>query len=485
MAKGIDAGGNIVGTAYTFDGHRRAVMWVPLPNVVPPVVSTSPATDLTKQSATLNGILTDDGGEACQYRFRYKEEKGDYIYTSWTGSVTSGQSFSETISDLAHSKTYYFNAQARNSAGESEWGNQQIFGKPKEFMITFDDGPLPDATESIVAQLNGIILDDGKPVKAGFFMVGCNGCQDSGAPMPRYGWLMPGDPWKTKGSVRDYGSMVRHVALVPAEHVIGNHTQHHMMFWPWIAKQDVEAEITACEKELKLALDPISRPLDMVFRPPYFAYNPAVERATRSLGFKIIMGAGGGRRSAVDASWWISSVEDIEQNATDLILNWKGNEPCVLVFHDASPITPYNIAEIIRYLREEQGFTLVHFDPTRISDPSSEDLVIQELRGEASGPIDLVVIGPDGLVLSKEENLFPNAFYEELNIDIGSIDIDDLFVIEYPEPGFYEIYVIPESSALPGDKYSLDVYYDEELVFSEDRAQVSDIPSAPYRFPLR
>jgi len=92
-----------------------------------PVVSTSPATDVTKHSTTLNGSVTDDGGEACQYRFRYREEKGDYLYTAWTGSVTTGQSFGEAISDLKPNGMYYFSAQAKNSLYESAWGYEQIF----------------------------------------------------------------------------------------------------------------------------------------------------------------------------------------------------------------------------------------------------------------------------------------------------------------------------------------------------------------------
>jgi len=129
-AAAIDSSGNIVGSAWlTYEPPwvYNAVMWVKLPDVVAPVVSTSPATDVTKTSATLNGSITDDGGEACQYRFRYREAKGSYIYTTWTGSATSGQSFSEPISGLKANATYYFNAQAKNSAGESPWGNEESF----------------------------------------------------------------------------------------------------------------------------------------------------------------------------------------------------------------------------------------------------------------------------------------------------------------------------------------------------------------------
>ncbi len=98
-----------------------------------PVVSTSPATDVTKQSATLNSLVTDDGGEACQYRFRYKDDKSDYLCTAWTGSMRTGEPFSEPISGLKPNGTYYFNAQAKNSVGESPWGNEQAFvAKPIE-----------------------------------------------------------------------------------------------------------------------------------------------------------------------------------------------------------------------------------------------------------------------------------------------------------------------------------------------------------------
>ena len=92
-----------------------------------PVVSTSPATGVTKILAILNGSITDDGGEACQYRFRYKAEKGDYVYTSWTGSVRTGESFGAAISRLKPNGMYYFNAQAKNSVGESAWGYDQVF----------------------------------------------------------------------------------------------------------------------------------------------------------------------------------------------------------------------------------------------------------------------------------------------------------------------------------------------------------------------
>jgi hypothetical protein len=47
-----------------------------------PVATTEVATGITT-TATLNGLVTNDGGEACQYRFRYKKGAGgSYSYTS-------------------------------------------------------------------------------------------------------------------------------------------------------------------------------------------------------------------------------------------------------------------------------------------------------------------------------------------------------------------------------------------------------------------
>jgi len=93
----------------------------------PPVVSTWPASDMTKESAVLHGCITDDGYGGCWGRFRYREEKGDYLYASGGWGLRTGQSFSALISGLKPNATYYFSAQATNSAGESAWGNEQTF----------------------------------------------------------------------------------------------------------------------------------------------------------------------------------------------------------------------------------------------------------------------------------------------------------------------------------------------------------------------
>ena len=95
--------------------------------VIAPTVTTLPATSIEPTTARLNGQISDDGEESCQYRFRYKKSGGGYSYTTWTGSKTTGQTFYENISGLDKKGLYYFNAQAKNSAGESAWGSELNF----------------------------------------------------------------------------------------------------------------------------------------------------------------------------------------------------------------------------------------------------------------------------------------------------------------------------------------------------------------------
>jgi len=102
-------------------------------NSLPPTVKTRSAGNVGKTSATLTGTIVDDGGDACQYRFWYRKYSGSYFYTSWTGSITVGQAFSQEVTSLNSGTTYYFYAQAKNSAGESNWGSEKYFVTRKIF----------------------------------------------------------------------------------------------------------------------------------------------------------------------------------------------------------------------------------------------------------------------------------------------------------------------------------------------------------------
>jgi len=122
-------------------------------------VETQAATSIKCSSATLNGKVLDDGGQACQYRFRYRKQGGSYTETTWTGSKRTGESFSQTITGLSPGTTYYFAAQVKNSACESLWGSELTFttGLRAETQAATD-------IKCTTATLNGRIADDGGEV---------------------------------------------------------------------------------------------------------------------------------------------------------------------------------------------------------------------------------------------------------------------------------------------------------------------------------
>ncbi|MGB2853800.1 MAG: caspase family protein [Dehalococcoidia bacterium] len=131
----------------------EAVLTILIPPTSTPTVTTLDYTSLGasegQPTATLDGTITHDGGEACQYRFEYGTDSGEPYasHTDWTGSINTGESFSETISGLGEETTYYFRAQAKNTAGTSS-GDELSFTTPKLFSVTL--GTSPDAVSLIV-----------------------------------------------------------------------------------------------------------------------------------------------------------------------------------------------------------------------------------------------------------------------------------------------------------------------------------------------
>lgn len=101
--------GEIHGAANSLSGAED--VWVPLED---PTVVSNPAT-VKAISATLNGGLTDDGGEACDCGFEWGENEGELVHTTPTESKVTGELFSHGLTGLTPGKKYYFRAKATNS----------------------------------------------------------------------------------------------------------------------------------------------------------------------------------------------------------------------------------------------------------------------------------------------------------------------------------------------------------------------------------
>jgi outer membrane protein assembly factor BamB len=99
--------------------------------IVLPSAATADATLVEETTATLHGAVTDDGGEACQYRFEYGTVSGNYtLDTGWSGNLTTGQAFSFNVTGLGKGTKYYFRAQVKNSAGTGSGDEFNFLTKP-------------------------------------------------------------------------------------------------------------------------------------------------------------------------------------------------------------------------------------------------------------------------------------------------------------------------------------------------------------------
>ena len=100
-------------------------------HIVLPSASTSDATQVEETTATFHGGVTDDGHEACQYRFEYGTVSGNYnLNTGWTGNLTTGQTFSVDVTGLGKGTKYYLRAQVKNSAGIGTGDEFNFLTKP-------------------------------------------------------------------------------------------------------------------------------------------------------------------------------------------------------------------------------------------------------------------------------------------------------------------------------------------------------------------
>lgn len=103
--------------------------------------------------------------------------------------------------------------------------------RDKTIFLTFDDGPIPEVTEFVLAQLHQYAA------KATFFCVGEN--------------------------VERYRGIAQQIAA--AGHVLANHTYHHVKAWQY-APETYLQEVAHCQEVLQTTIGSSKKPL---FRPPH------------------------------------------------------------------------------------------------------------------------------------------------------------------------------------------------------------------------
>jgi hypothetical protein len=88
--------------------------------------STLNATSIDETTAILNGNVTDDGGEPCEFRFQYGSNTSYGINTTWGGSKAQNSTFSTMIHNLVLGNTYQYRVQIRNDIGTINGSNKNF-----------------------------------------------------------------------------------------------------------------------------------------------------------------------------------------------------------------------------------------------------------------------------------------------------------------------------------------------------------------------
>jgi len=154
----------------------------------------------------------------------------------------------------------------------------------KVLYLTFDDGPVPGATEFVLKEL------DKYDAKATFFCIGKNVEKNT------------------------------HIfdEVVTRGHAIGNHTQDHPEGWKTDTSAYIKNILTA-EEKIKAHNEP------KLFRPPYGRIKRKQGKRLRALGYKIIMWD-------VVAKDWLQTISE-EECLSNIIDNASNRS--IIVMHDS------------------------------------------------------------------------------------------------------------------------------------------------------
>jgi len=177
-----------------------------------------------------------------------------------------------------------------------------------EVYLTFDDGPIPEVTEFVLAELKKC------QAKATFFCIGDN--------------------------IRKNPEIFEKV--IASGHAIGNHTFNHLKGWQTETQNYIE-NVERCKAQMGQ-----HRVKTILMRPPYGKIKTAQAKILRKAGYKIIM-------------WDIVSADfDTKVSPETCLQNVLRHveSGSIIVFHDslkAFPNLRYALPETLKFL-SENGF---------------------------------------------------------------------------------------------------------------------------------
>jgi len=147
----------------------------------PPTVSTGEATDVTSNSATLNGTLS---GRAPAVWFEYGTTSSSYYYSELANWQPETDTANSSINGLSAATTYYYRIAAYDSY--PGYTTDTAYGEEK-FFVTLSETPTPTVTptplcevESVSVLPKRLILKRGKSHEVTVNLKGKNDCSTEG-----------------------------------------------------------------------------------------------------------------------------------------------------------------------------------------------------------------------------------------------------------------------------------------------------------------
>lgn len=127
---------NAIGTSY---GAQQRFTTIP----TLPIVFTLPASAISAGGATLNGVIIQDQGGACDTQFEYGGTPDYGAKTAWVSGYVTGDPFSYDIIGLSPGQSFHFRAIARNRYGVG-------YGQDVTFTTRSHIGPMSTITMELL-----------------------------------------------------------------------------------------------------------------------------------------------------------------------------------------------------------------------------------------------------------------------------------------------------------------------------------------------